>query len=470
MFGFSFAKLAQISTGKTSWLGGLIPPLATIFSLLVISGIIAAGAWGWTALWAGAAIQGAAFFPFLQNAIVGVLGATLLNFWFNREINTFILNTRQARKPFVYAQKKNPTHLWHMVNHLRQELNVYFRQKYGDKHRELPMPRLCTFSSDDFKITVSEGRNPGKAGFFFSSGAFLYGKSNMSQREMAALIQKEMVKIYLRRGVARTIVGMGVDLANTLANLNSGNWFFKTLSFITLPLQFVLLLARALNRSYEYEAARIVAECGRGLDLVRGYDSKVCSTLETLPTNAELKEDFNQNKRAPYNGPLKGLIKPIADFVDNNEYVGEDNTGDRLNSLADISVREGGYYINELWSNDPRSTNTKNYLRPLIKARINGTVETLDTVKSKDIDKLQRQQMRINARLYNLIPRSERYKVIGPTGSGYIRPIKPERRYDEPFEVTQNANNVHPLRQARRHNTRAVVEEQHRAQRRHRVR
>lgn len=471
MFGFSFAKLAQISTGKNSWLGGLIPPLGTIVSLLLISAVIASGAWAWAGFWGGALAQAGTFFPFLQNAVIGVFGTTLLNFWFNREINTFILNTRQVRKPFVYAQKKNPTHLWHLVNHLRQELNVHFRQKYGNRHTDLPMPRLCTYTGDEFKIAVSEGRNPGKAGFFFTSGAFLYAKSNMSQRELAALIQKELVKIYLRRGVARTIVGMGVDLANTLSNLNSGNWFFKALSFITIPLQFILLIARALNRSYEYEAARIVAECGRGVDLVRGYDSKVCSTLETLPTAAELKEDFNRNKRAPYNGPLKTVLRPITDFVDNNEYVGEDNTGDRLNSLADITVREGGYYVNELWSNDPRSTNIKNYLRPLVKARIDGQEVNLDTVTTAQMERFQKQQMRINRRLYNQIPRQERYKVIGPDGSGYIRPIKPVVRYDDAFEPIRDAH-VHPLRarvRARVRPVREEVVEQPRARRRNRA-
>lgn len=420
----NFAWLAKQSTGRRPWLFGIIPPIGTLLTLLAVSAAIASGMWLWTGLWAGALASATAFYPLLEGALIGVLGFTLLNFWFNREITTFTLSTREVRDDFVFSQKHNPTNLKKLVNHLRQEVNAHFREKLGKNHRDIPMPRLLTYTDDAVKIVTVEGRNPGKAAIVFSSGTFLYEKSNMDQRQLAALIEMELVKIYLRRGISRTIVGMGTDLLSTLQNLNaSSNWFYRILGFLTGPLQFVALLGQAIQRSFEYEAAGHVVECGRGVDLIAGIDKKVCSTLETLPTNEELKRNQSANQRKPYDGYFKWLIKPFADWVDRNEYAGDDKTGYRIVSAIDILVRELGYFINELWKKEPRATNLKAYLRPIIEAKIEGKKVSMDNATTAQVKKIREHDIQVNQKLYAKIPVKDHYDVIGPKGTGVVKPI-----------------------------------------------
>ncbi len=424
--GFNFANLAAISTPRSTRLGGILPPLKTLLALLLVATAIATGAWLWTGFWAGAMAGATSYLPLLGESILGVLGLSVVNYWFSREINTAMLSTREARAPFIYSRKVNPTNLTKLVNHLRIEVNEHFRKIYGAKHRDIPMPRLLTYSKVDIEIS-SDGRNPGRAGIFFSSGVFDYRRNNLDQRQLAALIEMELVKIYLRRGVSRTVVGMGASLANTLQNLNNSDFFlYRMLGILTGPLQFILLLERSINRSYEYEASAHVVACGRGIDLMNGIDKKVCNTLETVETGAELKADQNIYKRAPYNGFMKALIKPFADWIDENECAGDDKTGYRILSLPDIFVREGIFYFNELWKKEPRATNLKNYLRTIIKGPVGDREVNMGTATTADVSVLQDYYMSVNDSLYKKIPAADRYDVIGPNGSGYVTPILPE--------------------------------------------
>jgi Zn-dependent protease with chaperone function len=422
----TFSWLAQISTARAPWLGGILPPIGTLLMLGLVAGAMAGGLWLGTALWAGAVAQASAFYPLLGETLAGVLGFSLLTFWFSREIDTFGFSTREAREDFVYSQKVNPTRLDKLVEHVRQEVNIYFKQLYGNKHVDIPMPRLLTYSKGEIEI-FSSGRNPGKSGIFFSSGVFDFRKTNLDQRQIAALVQMELVKIYLNRGMYRTITSMGASLANTLQNLNNSNsWLYRFLGLLVSPLQFILLLERSINRSYEYEAAGHVIKCGRGIDLMNAIDKKVCSTLETLPTNAELKVNQRAHMREPYNGFMSWLIQPFTNWIDRNELAGDDKTGYRIISLFDILVRECGYYINELWKKEPRATNLKNYLRPIVKANVGGNEVSLDTATTAQIPAIRQHHMNINTTLYRKIPAAARYDVIGPKGSGCVKPILQE--------------------------------------------
>lgn len=421
----NFAWLAQMSTSGTPTFKGLLPSLKTLITLLAVSAAIAGGMWLWTGLWAGALASTTTLIPFLEQAFLGVVGAVFINFWFNREINTAVLSTREVRDNFVFDKDKNPIDLRQMVKHLTEEVNAHFRPLYGKKS-DIVIPRLCTFTepTSSFKIITAEGRNPGKAAIFFSSGVFKSDMTGMNQRHLAALIQAELVKIYLRRGIARTFIGMGTDLATTLSNLNSGNWFARVLGFLLAPLQFFLLLERSVQRSHEYEAAAIVAKCGRGVDLIEAIDKKVCPTLDDMPTTQELRVNQAKYKRAPYNGPLKWLIKPLADWVDNNEYAGDDKTGSRIVSFFDIWVREATYIFREWFlSSQPRATNLKIFLRPLIKGKDGSREISLDTANSNQIPIIRQNDIRINQALYKNVRKNHRYAAIAPNGNGMV-PVK----------------------------------------------
>lgn len=421
----SFAWLAKVSTGRETLAHGLLPPLNTILAILVMSGVIASGMWLWTGLATGAAAGVVGFLPFLEEAVVGVLGLTFLNFLFHREINTFMLNSRIVDEDFIFMKKENPTDLRKMVEHLCAELNVYFKGIYGDKHQDLVMPRICTFTETNFQIIVTEGINPKKAALFISSGAMNYNVTKMNQRHLAALIQMELVKIYMRRGVTRTIAGMTADF---LMNVNRvANNVLGALSF----LNFFTLLERSIRRSYEYEAAKIVVECGRGPDLIDGMDKKVCPTLDDKPTYRELREQNRRNKRVP--ATIGGQLQNVADWVDANECTSDDKSGSRFLSLLEIAVRELGFHFRELWSATPRSTRLKDFLKYEIKApktdfvgemlndpltNSNAEDYNLDNVSSNEVDILRKQALKTNEMLYAQIPVNKRYDVISPEGTG----------------------------------------------------
>ncbi len=116
----------------------------------------------------------------------------------------------------------------------------------------------------------------------------------------------------------------------------------------------------------------------------------------------------------------------ITNWIDDNEYEGDDKTGYRLFSLPDIIVREVGFYFNELWKKEPRATNEKNMLRIVITGTINDQVINMATATTAQLPEIQRQQMMINRALYDQINVNDRYDIIGPDGDGYVAPILPE--------------------------------------------
>lgn len=403
----NFGWLAQATTSKRPVLRGLLPNFYTLLALLVMSAAIAGGLWMWSF---GLAFT-AAFLPLYVKTTLAVVGMTFVNFWFSREINTYMFSTREVRENFKFDEH-NPTDLRKLVNHVRCELNAKYKEMYGDAHVDIPMPRLLTFTDHHFKIVTVEGRNPGKAALLFSSGALNSHDTHLNQRHMAALIQMELVKIYKRRSVSGTIAGMGLDLITTLDNARSANLFYRVLGFLVWPLQFFLLVQRAVKRSFEYDAALdVVKLTGRGMDLIDAIDFKVCPVLFDKPTYGRLVQDQNAKKRAPYNGYFASVVRWFTDWVDRNEYAGDDKTGWRILSAIDICVRELGFFINELFDPKPRSTNLKSPMRQALEGYEKATSQA-------DMDKLYQKDRDTNRKLYDQIPVADRYDVIGPNGNG----------------------------------------------------
>lgn len=406
----NFGWLAQSSTSKHPILRGLLPNISTMFALLLMSAAIAGGLWFWSF---GLAFT-ASFLPLFVKTTLAVIGMTAVNFWFSREINTFMFSTREVRENFKFDEH-NPTDLRKLVDQVRCEVNAHFKNVYGDQHVDIPMPRLLTFTDHHFKIVTVEGRNPGKAALMFSSGALNSHDTRLNQRHMAALVAMEMVKIYHRRSIGGTIAGMGLDLINTLENAREGNLFYRVVGFLIWPLQFFLLLQRAIKRSYEYDAALKVVDMGRGMDLIDAIDFKVCPVLFDKPTFRGLAEDQNNKKRAPYKGYFASLVGWFTDWADKQEYAGDDKTGWRILSAIDACVRELGFYINELFDPKPRSTNLKT---PMRKA-LSGYEEAKNQA---DLDKLYQRDRETNRKLYDKVPADNRYEVIGPDGNGMAEP------------------------------------------------
>lgn len=402
----NFSWLARMSTGRAPVLKGLLPPLGTLFTLLATA-LVVSGAW-W--LWMGATATAALFLPFYAKTFFAICGLTVLNFVFSREIQTFMFSTREVRENFIF-DKDNPTDLRKLVNHVRMELNAYFKQKYGDKHVDMPMPRLLTYTDPHFEIETVEGMNPWNSAILFSSGVFNSHETGMNQRDLAAYIAAQMAKIYLQRGNSNIIVRMSMDLLSTLENLRNANWFTKMLSTITWPLEFLFIFERSVRRSHEYEAAGVVAGIGRGMDYIHAIDQKVCPTLYKKPTTKEMNDDKKSKQRAPYNGALKSIIGPVVDWVKTHLELPEDHRDSNLFWVAlGGFVREFGFHIRELSSKNPRATRLKEYLRDLTGE---GSAQTHADVKNlHERDKVK------NQALYDQIPVAHRYDVIGPAGRG----------------------------------------------------
>ncbi|MBS0287364.1 MAG: hypothetical protein JSR17_08715 [Proteobacteria bacterium] len=449
----SFLWLAEISTSRAPRYFGMIPTLGTLFMLLLASLSMAGTIWLGTALWAGAFAKAAAFFPILSETVAWVLGSTLVTFWFSRDINRALFSTRDDRDIFVYSQKVNPTKLYQLVEHLTHEVNAHFAKIYGDKHKPIPVPSIFTHTLDEIDIT-SFGRNPGKTSLFISTGTFNYTKNNLNQRKLAALIEKELVKIYLNRGVYRTIVSMGTTLANTLNMFsNSDVLLLRAIGILTGPIQYALLLEKSINRSFEYEAAGHVINCGRGLDLYAALDCGVNPNLETTPPYSEIKANQTARQRRPYNGMFSSVLKPLTDWVERNEVAEYDKTGSLFLSFWDICVGEFLFYIRELYKPKPRATNEKAEVRKAVKSQLASGDVTLGVATAEQLRQMDLDHRQKNEVLYRQIPQNNRYDVIGPNGSGYVSPIidaqeRPINQDRDVFFVP--ARGVLTQRQARR--------------------
>ncbi len=377
---FSFSNLAKISTGRTPVLKGLLPPIGTTMALLATALIISGGWW----LMAGASASAALFLPFYAKTVAIVCGMTLLNFIFQRDIQHAMHSCRPIEDEFEY-DSENPTKPIKLVADLVEQLNHYFRQKYGDKHVDMPVPRLATFKHAHFEMETVLGMSPWHSEIMFSDGVFNFHHTQMNQRMLAAQIAKELAKIYMRRGSSHIIVRMGTDMLNTLESLQSANSFFKVLGVLTWPLQFLFLAERSLKRSYEYEASKVVVELGRGTDLYRYLDKDPCPTLTKKPDLATITQNRDNIKRPSYNGPLKFLLAPMHKWIVDNLELPSDHHGHNIIFVAVSGlIREGIFHVNELYSSSPRGTRLKEFILSELQKR-DGVKANLDEHDAGDI-------------------------------------------------------------------------------------
>jgi len=377
---FSFSSLAKISTGRAPILKGLLPPIGTAIALLATALIISSGWW----LMAGASASAALFLPFYMKTFAAVCGMTLFNFIFQRDIQHAMHGCRPIEDKFEY-DPVNTTKPIKLVTDLVVQLNNYFRQKYGDKHVDMPVPRLSTFKHAHFEMETVLGMNPWHSEIMFSDGVFNYHHTQINQRMLAAQIAKELAKIYMCRGSSNIVVRMGTDMLNTFESLQNANNFFKVLGVLTWPLQFLFLAERSLKRSYEYEASKVVIELGRGTDLYRYLDKDPCPTLTKKPDLATIAQNRNNKKRPPYKGRFKFLLAPMHKWVvDNLELPGDHHEHNIIFVAISGLIREGVFHINELYSSSPRGTRLKEYILSELQER-DGERARLDEHDAKDM-------------------------------------------------------------------------------------
>jgi hypothetical protein len=355
-----FTWVAKQSTPRAPLFKGLFPTLGTFFTLLAITGVLTAG----VMLWSGAAVTLASFFPVYTTAALGVIAGSLINFWFHRDITTAILNSREVRKKFKFDEH-NPTDIYKLVNHVRHELNSYFRTVHGN-HVDLPMPRLCVYTGEKPELQVSLGRTPDKAALYFSSAFFDSHNTRWNQKHLAALVAHKLTQVYYRRGWSATIVSIMGNLLQTLENMQgSENTAYRAIGTLAGPLRLFFFLQRAVERSYAYEATKPVVAIGRGMDFYDAIDIKVAPSLHKQPSYSYLILDSERKKREPYNGLFARWLAPLFKKLDDQVLTEDksDKQGYRIVSWIDAFIREFIYSFNELLSKDPRTTRLKDHLR-----------------------------------------------------------------------------------------------------------
>lgn len=394
----SYRNITGHITGKGSYLGGVFPPLMTILSLLALGGSIAMVPLALPMISASLAN----FVPIFVASFLSIVGLAMVNFWFSREIMTsFKLGSTEIIEGETWGPKQNYD-MHKMVRQLSCELLAFeqlsrltpkerqaLKRKDGSfdfskkeqaayLNKTLRMPRLCTFRNDHFKIEVAEGRNPGKSALFFATGTFNDHHAPLSQKEMKALVMFQLAKIWQRKGISRIVTGIGSDFARTLENLKNGNMFSRALWCVLIPCRIFTFWEKALNRAAAFDATRWVTQCGRGDDLISALYKL---NLSTKSKAKDTPKDPKTQRRTPYNGRFKFLIKPIADWIDKEELVGDDKSGSRIVSLLDILVRIGGDTLRELNSDAPKNWRLKGFVQELKKKKDKKTEKDVFNLK-----------------------------------------------------------------------------------------
>jgi Zn-dependent protease with chaperone function len=352
------ANLAKLSTSRAPVLKGLLPTSGTLLTLLMVSLAMTAGIW----LWTGAIASLTALIPAYLTAIASISGAALLNFFFSLEINTAMLSSRPNRKGNKYSAEL--VNLKKLVEEVRTQLNTHFEEVYGAAHVDLPMPRLCVYTSEKARLQAVLGATPEDTGLFFSSTFFDSHNTRWNDDHIKALVAHQLVQAYHRRGWGSTIVSIGASFLFTLQSLQeSDQWYFRALGLLAGPFQFFFFVQKAIERSYSYEAVTHVKNMYRGKDYFDAIDIKVCPSLVEQNSYSYLRFDHDLKKRTPYSGLFSSWLRPITDWIDEMELTEDNKSSHRIISGIRSIVREAIYSINEMNSSDPRTTRVKDHLR-----------------------------------------------------------------------------------------------------------
>jgi hypothetical protein len=143
--------------------------------------------------------------------------------------------------------------------------------KKNPKNPKLQLPTnlwVGMFNDDHvIKMTSVYGINKKAAAIFIPSGILMAHHRKLSEKELAALLMVEVIKIrnsHARRGFFHAIGNIGLTFASLIEDLDHSSWFLgRLIATIGSPFQLVLLFQKSRNRTYHYEAiTNLVDECG----------------------------------------------------------------------------------------------------------------------------------------------------------------------------------------------------------------
>lgn len=375
-----FSFLDDYSTDKKLSINGLVPSITTILTLLAVSAVLTFV----PMMWAHASIQASLYMSYFAYTFVSVVGLSLFNFWFERELQFYSLGAGPINPGDGFGE----ICLDKMVNHLVHELNALDGTQDINHPNHLIMPRLAKFSSTEVKIICIPGRNIDRGAIYFSDGVLNSKVSGLNQSELAAMIMAELHKIKRCRSVTDTTLGIINSLSRMLDGLmESPNPLLKAIGYIAVPLKLFFFIHNSILRSHIYEAATAVVDCGRGDDYLaalnrKGHASRTKKRSESAPKISEAMAQRNPPKRPPYQTPcldwakgqfwfpnglavaIDDILRPIASWVDENEYLTDAKLRtSRFSSFFDACVRKGAFYLKEVVSDKPSGTHLKDHIK-----------------------------------------------------------------------------------------------------------
>lgn len=369
-----FSPLITLTNDRNSRFGGFLPSLSTAISLILMSSIIALV----PVLLSSFALTLSGVMSALAFSALSVTAISLVNHWFAREIQFYTLKCKPVKLGQTF-DKRHKIDLFSMVNHLCQELNAFDGTEDPAHPNHLKVPRLATFRHTDARIVCVPGRNISASALYISTGMFDHKETYYTQKEIAALIMAELVRIKHQRDSNHVVLNIVEGLSQTLRSLISSVNPLLQLAGIALgPLNLSFLLHNAVSRSHYYEAARVVVECGRGQHyrkaLDRGgnpfYLRKQDEPIPDHRYHLEVRPDYVDSQRfrgipligASLNQLLNAILRPFYNFVKDHELPTDDIRVPMWQSFADICLREGATVVKELFANKPKGTFLKEYI------------------------------------------------------------------------------------------------------------
>lgn len=424
----------RMTPQKLKW--GFSPPLKTLFAIVFLSSVVTSFLSIWLGLGGSATHFSAGFLPLIGATIPTVSTLSLLTFWFCREIQFIILGAKEVREDSTVGYEID---LIQMVKHVTAEVYDHFEgltPNADNEPKHIPIPLVCIYDSNVAEIKTCEGRNRGKSALFFSTMMLNAHHTKMTRRQLAALIQKEVFKIYMHTGVTRVSLGIGQALGATTSCLFADHWFYKFLYGVTFPLQLAFLINQAILRGFEREAGELVCMAAyRGYDFIKATEKQFFPGLKELKPY-ELQQSKLKRMRAPYKGHW--LLESFFTWADNLELAGHDKTGHRLVALMDNLVREFGLLFKEFYGG-MRGTTARRLFRHLIKNTETG--KTLMEVTDSETQEIKQQERDNNRILYNKIAlgcyKEYLYEPIGPDALDMPQHHHPD--HADPFNNPQLA-------------------------------
>lgn len=434
---FSFSDWAERITPR-NLLWGVLPSLNTILMVLLYSCLITTGFVVLSNLWGAPIAFSSVFFPTIKFLTPSFVGLVMFNFIFTSDLAFVFLNGKPIHK---LTRVETNIELLQMMRHVTAEVYCVLEKDPQKRLKTIPMPRICTYSNKSDEIKTCIGITVSMSAIYIPIRLVNTFNTKMKQHHLAALLQKEIVKIYTKQGYPGFFYNIISELGKNIENLilweSTGVLeVIKAAACITVfPLNFIFLMDKMIRRSLEVKAGEVVC-----LQTYRGADTITATSRVSYPGLKEPppKVIAQLYKRPPFHG--EGLLRDFYDWTDTLELPGQQENH-RLVHFPGNLIRSIGLLWNEFYG--PLRGNTeRNFCREVIGGDIDGVRMFLQNADIPQTKNIKRQQREKNQTLYNEILEyypNYIYPPLAPDASKKVRGWKSDdiERLSQHLETQQ---------------------------------